>query len=193
MNSDCQALVPVNPGAVEVLDAPVRKRGRPRKVVATVDIVDVVENAARNKPQVEDEAQRFAFDYFYRLGNARTLVAVAEKTQVKIRRITEWSRQFRWDERIKELGKSDRIKRIQDLRSRALELKWGTVFMVEPLEQKTMVLDPSNSSVGLLKDLGSETSKYIHDHLDINESKKDDNEKPGGKRGGVMVNVIIKK
>ena len=193
MNSECQALVPMNsPGDVELLRAVPARRGRPRKVVATVDIVDAVAAAARRKPQVEDETQKYAFQVYFDLGNDRSLQAVADKTKVKLSKVSEWSQRFKWLDRIKRLSESGPVSRIQAMRGKYLEQRWKECFIVDPIEQKKLMVDPKLTA-SKTKDLDQATSRYIHDTLAVEEQNRDGDGNGRGGKGGIMVNVIIKK
>jgi hypothetical protein len=50
----------------------------------------------------ENMEQKEGFEYYYSLGNDRNLQKVADEFEKAYRTIAEWSRQFNWQERVRE-------------------------------------------------------------------------------------------
>lgn len=57
-------------------------------------------NVVSLKGKKETEAQRQAFDLYYSMGEKRSLEAVASACNKSTRTIGEWSRQYKWKDRI---------------------------------------------------------------------------------------------
>jgi hypothetical protein len=81
----------------------------------------------------ETAEQRMAFDLYYRMGNDRSLVKVAEQTGKHLNTIKLWSARFAWQERVAEREKATTLKRedVQDvLREQDLKKKHVKVLDV---------------------------------------------------------------
>jgi len=194
MNSQCQSLVPVNPGVVikplKRLRPPGR-RGRPPKV--SVESVEVDPTAQKRKAPVENEVQKEAFEQYLVLGEFRSLSAVAEKLKLKRNKVAEWSYRFKWKDRVREYEHRGIGEVIDDAAFRLALSVLKECFIPDPFNPTKVILDPV-AKIGKAKD-----AVTIYTNVDKNrrENKLFDKESSGGgsNKGkvGFMVNFIIEK
>jgi len=159
-----------------------------------------------DKGRKESPLERKGFEYYFSLGEGRTLNAVAAHFGNPLTTVRTWSSRHGWPSRIKELQsktlqeqtveKSDRFLHNQ---IELLLMHQAEMVIPDPANPQKMVLTDKATIYSLKETTNSCLSilKAISEKVGIKIQEKDLEAGPGGGRagkgqGGVMVNVIFK-
>ena len=187
-----------------VIQSPPDPRTIPRPVAIVADVAGGGETRRRgrklipqaltesiSKPKAkptDNEQQRQAFEFYFELGNNRSLAKVAERFGVKPDIVGKWAQRKQWTKRIRELEQRNVCKVIEDTALQVILNKFKAMFIIDPVDGKSIILDPT-ASVGAVRDL---VSAYVA--LDKNNRDREQDLGASGKgKNQVMVNVIIEK